>query len=202
MKKLMRGSALADLRVGMMNEAAFDCHTREQFTTEIERLWYTAQDNFLRIGRYLLQAKERLPHGEFENMVNRDLPFSPSVSRKLRAVAEFVDSGVLPADRLPRAYSVAYEVVTMPPVMREKAVEAGVIRPDTTLKEFQRFKRELRMASPVLPAPEEPEPGDNPAEANPKDAERRELERLYEQRRVLDARIAELECRLEMGHMK
>jgi hypothetical protein len=31
MKKLTRGSALADLRVGMMNEAALDCQTREQF---------------------------------------------------------------------------------------------------------------------------------------------------------------------------
>ena len=196
MKKLTRGSALADLRVGMMNEAAFDCHSREQFTAEIERLWYTAQDNFLRIGRYLLQAKERLPHGEFEDMVNRDLPFGPSVARKLRAVAEFVDSGVLPADRLPRAYSVAYEVVTMPPTVREKAVEAGVIRPDATLKEFQRFKRELRMASPALPAFGEPEPGDDPAKVNFEGIERRELERLYEQRRVLDARIAELERHL------
>jgi hypothetical protein len=196
MKKLTRGSALADLRVGMMNEAAFDCHTREQFKAEIERLWYTAQDNFLRIGRYLLQAKERLPHGEFEDMVNRDLPFSPSVGRKLRAVVEFVDSGVVPADLLPKAYSVAYEVVTMSPTMREKAVEAGVIRPDATLKEFQRFKRELRMVSPALPALKEPEPSDDTAEANPKDAGRSELERRYEQRRVLNARIAELEHRL------
>jgi hypothetical protein len=78
----------------------------------------------------------------------------------------------------------------------------GVIRPDATLKEFQRFKRELRMASPALPTIEEPEPSDDPAEANPKDTERSELERLYEQRRVLDARIAQLERRLGIGHLE
>ena len=49
----------------------------EGYVREINRLWSEARDKFLAIGEYLVQAKETLPHGEYEKMIESRLPFKP-----------------------------------------------------------------------------------------------------------------------------
>ena len=59
----------------ILSNTVRDCDSAQEFVAEIEKLWGEAQEKFLTIGRYLVQAKVRLRHGEFEQMVATQLPF-------------------------------------------------------------------------------------------------------------------------------
>lgn len=147
MKKISKNALQADIRFPTAIEAApimRELVTRDEFAGEIRRLWDRAQDQFIAIGRYLEQAKEKLPYGEFEEMVERDLPFSSSVARRLRTATAMIDSGEVSAEALPSSYSVVYELASMTPEERGRAAEAGLVRPDVTRKELVTFKRSLR----------------------------------------------------------
>jgi len=69
--------------------------SRQAYAEELTRLWREAQDRFVAIGEYLLQAKETLPHGDYEKMVEVDLPFGRAVAHTLRTVASAVNEGRL-----------------------------------------------------------------------------------------------------------
>jgi hypothetical protein len=131
-------------RVEAIANAVVSYSTRQEYVREIARLWQEAQEKFLIIGRYLLQAKETLPHGEFEVMVSTELPFGVAVARQLRAVAEAIDSGILPADRLPANYTSIYLLTTLSDQERAEAERQNLIRPDVRRQEIQAFKRTLR----------------------------------------------------------
>src|SRR5438105_583235 len=44
-------------------------------------------DSSFDAGRMLNEARDQLPHGEYQEMVRRDLPFTPATARKLRIIA-------------------------------------------------------------------------------------------------------------------
>ncbi|HYF86151.1 hypothetical protein [Azospirillum sp.] len=114
-------------------------HSRTHTVERIKALWERARDDFLAIGRWLVVAKERMEHGEYEAMVRAELPFSPSRARQLRTVAEFVDSGRIPLERLPPADSVIYEIATLSD--DELAAAEPDIRPSLTRVEAKAFKK-------------------------------------------------------------
>lgn len=145
-----------DTRIALIEDALVPYERREDFVRELSKLWADAQKKFLQIGRYLICAKAALPHGEFEAMIERELPFGRAVAHKLRAVAEAIDGGKVPVDLLPRqgGYSVIYEVVALPDDARQQAIELGVIRPDMRRADLVEFKRKLRSV-PALPPPTE-----------------------------------------------
>jgi hypothetical protein len=177
MKKAVK-SAVADLRFDAPGPPL--CETREDYRREIENLWRRSQENFIQIGRYLNEAREKLPHGEFEEMIRHDLPFSPSVARQIRAAAELVDSGELPADLLPKSYSTVYQLSSLTPIERQKAVEEGLVKPDIRREDIMQFKRQIRL----------------PPEVDQTTALRARLERLHEERRRIEAEIVEIEEKL------
>jgi len=125
---------------------------REGAVSEIHRLWNNAQQNFVSIGRWLTAAKEALPHGEYEQMVDGQLPFSPSIARQLRTAAEFVDSGVIPRDQLPESYSTVYQIATLTEPALEEAKRKALIRPNITRRELVELKRQYKAPSPPTPA--------------------------------------------------
>jgi hypothetical protein len=120
---------------------------REGAVGEIHRLWNNAQQNFLSIGRWLIVAKAALPHGEYEQMIDEQLPFSPSIARQLRTVAEFVDSGTIPREQLPDAYTTIYQIATLPEPVLEQAKRKALIRPNITRRELVDLKRRHRASS-------------------------------------------------------
>lgn len=130
-----------DVRALSLADAPAELTTVTDYQAEIARLWADAQRRFVEIGRRLNEAKERLPHGEFLPMLARDLPFSRSVANRLMAVAAAMDTGVIPPRALPTSYSVAYEVVTLPPERLQEAVTTGRIHPDMTRAEAMALKR-------------------------------------------------------------
>jgi len=168
-----------DPRIDVFSNAVIQYDRREDFVREIGALWQRAQETFLTIGRYLAMAKARLPHGEYTAMIERELPFGPGAALQIRGAAQAVDSGRLPADRLPPNYSTIYTLSTLPDDALERARQEGLIRPTLKRAEVVAFKRR------VLTVLADPEPGE---------ARARRLAELRRQREALDAEIARLEA--------
>lgn len=143
----MNARQLGNTRLAMLNKPR-ELATRAEFVEDIRRNWLNALEATVQVGRRLNEAKEKLPHGEYEAMVEQDLPFKPATARKLREVATFVDSGKVPLEQLPEAYSTVYAIATMSDERRYEALEQGVIRPDVTRRELEQFKAP---APPITP---------------------------------------------------
>lgn len=143
MKKASK-SAVADIRFEDGDIGPVELLTREQFAAEIQRLWQRANHSFLAIGRRLNEAKARLPHGDFGEMLSRDVPFSHGVANKLMRVATAIDTGVLPVQQLPPSYATIYELLTLTAEERERALSEGLLRIDLTRAEVSKFKARVR----------------------------------------------------------
>lgn len=129
-------------QVDVVRTAVVHLKHPEQFVREISKLWREAQHSFLAIGRYLVQAKESLPHGSYQTMVDESLPFGRQVAYEFRMVAEAVDGGRLPEPKLPHSSSVAYQLATLKADELAEASKAGLIRPDLRRPEIIAWKRE------------------------------------------------------------
>lgn len=116
---------------------------RSAYAEEIARLWSEAQDRFLKIGRYLVRAKEALPHGSFEAMIADELPFGRHVAWQLRTVATAVDGGRLIEDELPNSYATAFKLATLDDEILERAKAENVVRPNVTRAEVTSFVRRV-----------------------------------------------------------
>ena len=151
--------------------------TREAYVQELTRLWREAQDRFVAIGEYLMHARETLPHGEYEKMVAADLPFGRAVAHALRTVAAAVREGRLQRPELPRSYTTAYFLATLPPNQLAVARSRGLVRYDVPRSSVDAFRRELR-GTTTDPAPEQ----------------HRERAKLKVQMQAIAARLREIEA--------
>jgi hypothetical protein len=169
-----------DVRIEALSNAVVAYDRREDFAREISALWQRAQATFLKIGQYLNLAKERLPHGEFNAMIERDLPFSPRTAFQIRAAATAVVSGRLPVEQLPPNYTTIYYLSTLPDAALEQARLSGLLRPDVRRSEVVAFKRRLQLT----------------IDGEPDEAEirARRLAELRRQREAIEAEIARLEA--------
>lgn len=131
-----------------MDAAPAALFAREDFAREIGRVWRESQERFVLIGRYLNEAKARLPHGEFMAMVAADLPFKHSTANKLMIVARFVDGRAIDPALLPPSSETCYQITTLSELERQQAVTEGIIRPEMRREDVVQFKRRLR--APVM----------------------------------------------------
>jgi hypothetical protein len=115
----------------------------EDYVAEIETLWKEAAETFLLIGRNLNKAKEILPHGEYQRMVQSCLPFDKSRAYQLRMVATMVDSGRVAEDDLPRSSATAFLFASLDREMIARAKDDGILRADVRRQEVQEWKRRL-----------------------------------------------------------
>jgi hypothetical protein len=118
--------------------------SRQDFAREIQSLWDDARDRVLRIGKMLVMAKATLGHGEYEQMIEQDLPFARGVAFQIRSVYESIQSGQFTAEELPAPYSIAYQLVSLKdPEKLEQARAEGLVRPDVRRSEILEIKRRL-----------------------------------------------------------
>jgi hypothetical protein len=171
-----------DARVEALGNAIVVYDRREDFAREISTLWQRAQSTFLKIGQYLNLAKQRLPHGEFNTMIERDLPFSPRTAFQIRAAATAVASGRLPLEQLPPNYTTIYYLSTLPDAALEQARQSGLLRPDVRRSEVVAFKKRLQLDA------------ETDGEPDAAEARARRLAELRRQREAIDAEIARLEA--------
>jgi hypothetical protein len=182
-------------RFALIPEGTAPLETRQQFAETIGKLWRDAQSRFIAIGHHLLQAKKVLPHGEWEIMVERDLPFGRSVAHRLRQIAEAIDTGRLPADQLPPDYSTCYQLTTLRDDELHQATKLSIIRPDVSRAEVIAFKRQVRAATASELSHLEvlPELADELTRLEARHAE------LVRELAAVDARITELRSRAGEG---
>ena len=134
-----------DQRMEALALARLPLKERGEFSREIGKLWKTAQQRFLLIGFYLMDAKTALAHGEYENMIAQELPFSRGIAHQLKAVAEAVSAQVIAPAELPGSYSTAYQIVSLRADELERARHQGLLRPDISRDAVIAFKRQLRV---------------------------------------------------------
>lgn len=152
-----------------------DLHSEAEVVSEIDKLWGEAQEKFLAIGRYLVQAKLRF-HRSYEASILPLLPFGKGVAYQLRAIAVAVDEGRLVEDEMPRSYATAYQLVSLPPLQFDLARKANLVRRDVLRREVEAFRTKLR--------------GDVPLQD--REALQREKDRLEAEAARITVRLAEI----------
>lgn len=157
-----------------------DPRTVDDYAEVIGTLFHEAEERFVQIGMFLEEAKAKLQHGEFQELISSRLPFGPRAAQMMMAAAKAIKSGMIPLDIVPPSYSVVYQITTLTDTERQQAVEEGVIRSDMRRKDIAAFKKRVR--TPVVPEVE---------------AKRAELARLMAEQERIAARIAALRAELE-----
>jgi len=118
--------------------------TQKDFVAAIWTRWLDSVRNILDVGRMLSEAKARLQHGEFLEMVERQLPFGPRAAQMLMAVAQNpILSNAKYISHLPPSWATLYELSRVPDVTLQAAISDGRIRPDLALHQAQKLWREL-----------------------------------------------------------
>ena len=115
----------------------------EDYAREIRTLWEEAAESFLTIGRWLNKARETLAHGEWQRLVEQELPFDRNRAYQLRAVATMVDTGRVLEEELPTSSATAYEFASLDAGALERAKREGVLRPDVKRPEVKAWKRRV-----------------------------------------------------------
>lgn len=157
-----------------------DPRTVDDYAEVIGTLFREAEERFVQIGTFLEEAKAKLQHGEFQELISSRLPFGPRAAQMMMAAAKAIKSGMIPLDIVLPSYSVVYQITTLTDTERQQAVEEGVIRSDMRREDIAAFKKRVR--TPVVPEVE---------------AKRAELARLVAEQERIAARIAALRAELE-----
>jgi hypothetical protein len=143
-KASMRAEPIESERYEILSNSLLDLTDESDLVHEIGKLWREAQDRFLTIGRYLVQAKTRFKR-TYEATILPQLPFGKGVAYQLRAVATAVDDGRLLEEELPHSYATAYQLVSLPPQDFERARQQNLVRRDVLRREVESFRTALRL---------------------------------------------------------
>jgi hypothetical protein len=108
----------------------------QEHASLITAAWNKTLEGILETGSRLIEAKKNLDHGEFEMMIEHELPFKPSTARKLMDIArQKVLANRSHANVLPRAWTTLYELSKLTPQKLEEYIEAGLVNSDMERKE-------------------------------------------------------------------
>ena len=135
-----------DGRIEIVETTRRELSSRAEFVDAIGRAWEGAQKRFLLIGRYLVQAKAKLSHGDYLDMIERDLPFRRNIAYQLREVAKAIDNERIAEYEVPPNYSIIYQLTTLSDTELQAARERGMVRPDVSRREIEDFKRSIRVS--------------------------------------------------------
>ena len=110
--------------------------TRREWVQKITTRYQESVGAIVGVGRYLIQAKEQLTHGEFGSMVADDLPFSRRTASRFMLIAEnSVLSNGTHGSHLPTSWRTLSELAKLPEEVLKEALDAGRITPELQRKE-------------------------------------------------------------------
>ncbi len=128
---------------------------RHEHVRRITAAWQKTVANIVETGRLLIEAKDDIGHGGFQEMIRAELPFSPRTAQRLMEIAEDrVLSNATHASHLPASWMTLYELAKLHRELAklhrdgldlETLIEEGAIHP----------KMERRDVLALLPAPEQ-----------------------------------------------
>lgn len=123
---------------------------RQQWAGRIAAAWNKSVQGIIETGQLLIDAKASLDHGEFENMVENDLPFQPTTAQRLMKVSRD-DRLANPArvQLLPPSWGTLYELTKLTDAQFEAGVKSGLIRPDMLRTAIRAENRKLTKAPPA-----------------------------------------------------
>ncbi len=110
--------------------------SRTQWAEKITARYQDSVAAILDVGRYLIQAKAQLVHGEFGLLVEQDLPFSWRTANRFIVIAENpVLANSTHGSNLPTSWRTLSELAKLPEEILEEALDAGRITPELQRKE-------------------------------------------------------------------
>jgi Protein of unknown function (DUF3102) len=125
---------------------------RNEHVRRITAAWQKTVANIIETGRLLIEAKDDIGFGGFQEMIRTELPFGPGTAQRLMQIAEDrVLSNAAHAPLLPASWMTLYELAKLPKhgIDLQILVEEGAIHP----------RMERKDVRALLPAPEPaPEP--------------------------------------------
>ena len=130
---------------------------RFAWAERIRARWQDSVEAILDVGRLLCEAKAELPHGEFETMIEIDLPFGPRSAQMLMAIAQApLLSNAKHVSLLPASWGTLYELTRVPEETLGDWFREGRITPNLERGEVSRFLRErkreiARYGRPAVP---------------------------------------------------
>lgn len=114
--------------------------------------WQKSIDAIFETGRLIAEAKAALPHGEFEKMVDSDLPFAGSTARRLMMIAKDDKlANRAHAHVLPSSWATLYELTKLDTETFERRIKEGSIRPDMQRRDVATGGARAIMASREQP---------------------------------------------------
>lgn len=121
-----------------MTVALVKARTRQEHITLIAAAWQRGVESVIETGERIAAAKLELPHGEFEAMVEADLPFSPSTARRLMQIASHgVISNRAHGPVLPPSWRTLYELTKLPQTLLLEKIKDGSITPELERKDVR-----------------------------------------------------------------
>src|SRR5262245_55434393 len=111
--------------------------SRTGWAAKISAAWRSALDDIIETGALLIEAKAALPHGEFEAMIEAELPFGKRTAQMLMKVA--ADSRLTNAKHaslLPPSWYTLYELSKLPDDVFAAKLADGTIHPEMQRKDL------------------------------------------------------------------
>jgi len=99
--------------------------------------WRKSAESIFEAGRLLIAAKAALPHGDWEAMCERDLPFKLRTAQRIMAIA--ADERLSKAthvSHLPQSWGTLYELTKLDDQQFGARIEDGTIRPEMERKDI------------------------------------------------------------------
>jgi hypothetical protein len=108
------------------------------YADRITATWQKATGSIIETGALLLEAKDKVEHGEFEEMIKRELPFGPRAARMLMDIAR----NPILSDRnhgsvLPPSWRTLYELTRVPADVLIAKIEDHTINPEMERKDVR-----------------------------------------------------------------
>lgn len=121
-----------------------------QYGQHLRAAYGQTVEGVFQVGRELLQAKEELPHGEFEAMVEKDLPFSVRAAHCYMVISKSANfQNMNNVQILPSELDTLYMLQRLDPATFNAAVAAGKVYPEMTLAEAEALLKGCNTNEPV-----------------------------------------------------
>lgn len=144
-------STLPPLAEGAPGDDPDVLRTRRDYAAKIRKRWADTVRAVLDIGRHLIDAKEVLPHGHFQDMVTEDLGLHVRTAQRFMAIArcDFIDeqANATHGSLLPSSWKTLYELTRLGDDKCSELLEAGVIRSDMEHKDAAVHVKAMHRAS-------------------------------------------------------
>jgi Protein of unknown function (DUF3102) len=148
---------------------------RREHVQRITAAWQNTVHNIIETGRLLIEAKDDIGYGGFQEMIRAELPFGPNTAQRLMQIAENpVLSNAAHAPLLPASWMTLYELAKLPKagvdlevLIEERAIHPKMERADVRALLPSRKPEQRDDDLPPDDEPDTPAPEPDSGEPNP-----------------------------------